>query len=122
MILGIALADEHIHHYHRDASWHILVACPVVAGGVSSAAAATVDAASRLAASAKAWIAASIIAVIALLLLNQALERGIVALQLFGAPSLKYLLHNLLWQNVFLFDTPLGFLMQLGWIIGFPNE
>ena len=122
MILGIVLADEHIHHYHIDASWHILVACPVVAGGVSSAAAATVDAASRLAASAKAWIAASIIAVIALLLLNQALERGIVALQLFGALSLKYLLHNLLWQNVFLFDTPLGFLMQLGWIIGFPNE
>ena len=37
-------------------------------------------------------------------------------------PLLKYLLHNLLWQNVFLFDIPLGFLMQLGWIIGFPNE
>ena len=41
-----------------------MVACLVVLGGVLTAAAATVDAASGLAASAEAWIATSVVAIV----------------------------------------------------------
>ena len=50
--IGIASAVEHIHHCHRDASWLILVALPVVAFAVSTASAAVVVVAAAAAAAA----------------------------------------------------------------------